>query len=121
MVIYQFTLSFLVVKNVDSRVLTRMLHGKNLTQWPWPMTLKFGQNPLKDVDSRVFTRMLRCKNLTRWPLTYDLAQYWHYYPLANEVAKGYSNATIRPSFHSILVTTLESTSFNGFWPNLVQT
>jgi hypothetical protein len=24
----------------DSRVFTRMLHGKNLTQWPWPMTLK---------------------------------------------------------------------------------
>jgi hypothetical protein len=22
-----------------------------------------------------------------------------YYPLANEVAKGYSNATVRPSFH----------------------
>ena len=37
-----------------------------------------------------------------------------YYPLANEVAKGYSNATARPSFHNILVNTLESTSFNGF-------
>ena len=45
-----------------------------------------------------------------------------YYPLANEVAKGYSNATVRPSvcpsvrpsFCSILVNTLESTSFNGF-------
>jgi hypothetical protein len=49
----------------------------NLTQWPWPLTLKidwvsdslkdwvctkFGQNPLKDVDSRVFTRMLQGKN-----------------------------------------------------------
>jgi hypothetical protein len=33
-----------------------------------------------------------------------------YYPLANEVAKGYSNAT----FRNILVNTLESTSFNGF-------
>jgi hypothetical protein len=33
-----------------------------------------------------------------------------YYPLANEVAMGYSNAT----FRNILVTTLESTSFNGF-------
>ena len=32
-----------------------------------------------------------------------------YYPLANEVAKGYSNATVLPS-----VTSLESTSFNGF-------
>ena len=38
-----------------------------------------------------------------------------------EVAKGYSNATVRPSvrlsFRNILVNTLESTSFNGFWPN----
>jgi hypothetical protein len=37
-----------------------------------------------------------------------------YYPLTNEVAKGYSNTTVRPSFRSILVNTLESTSFNGF-------
>ena len=49
-----------------------------------------------------------------------------YYPLANEVVKGYSNATVRPSvrpfvrpfvrpsFRNILVNTLESTSFNGF-------
>ena len=37
-----------------------------------------------------------------------------FYPLANEVAKGYSNATVRPSFCNILVNTLESTSFNGF-------
>jgi hypothetical protein len=37
-----------------------------------------------------------------------------YYPLANEVAKGYSNATVRRSFRNILVNTLESTSFNGF-------
>jgi hypothetical protein len=44
-----------------------------------------------------------------------------YYPLANEVAKGYSNATVRPSFRNILVNTLESTSFNGFWQNLVHT
>jgi hypothetical protein len=26
-----------------------------------------------------------------------------------------------PSFRNILVNTLESTSFNGFWPNLVHT
>ena len=75
------------LKDVDSRVFTRMLCGKKLT--PWPLTLKinrvpnsskdyvctkFGQNPLKNVDSRVFTRMLCSKNLTRWywPLTYDL-------------------------------------------------
>ena len=37
-----------------------------------------------------------------------------YYPLANEVAKGYSKATVRPYFRNILVNTLESTSFNGF-------
>jgi hypothetical protein len=30
-----------------------------------------------------------------------------YYPLANEVATGYSNATVRPSFRNILVSTLE--------------
>jgi hypothetical protein len=61
------------LKDVDSRVFTGMLCGKNLTRWPWPLTLKinrvpdspkdyvctkFGQNPLKDVDSRVFTKML---------------------------------------------------------------
>ena len=43
------------------------------------------------------------------------------YPPANEVAKGYSNATVRPSFRNIHVNTLESTSFNGFWPDLVHT
>ena len=37
-----------------------------------------------------------------------------YYPLDNKVAKGYSNATVRPSFRNILVNTLESTSFNEF-------
>jgi hypothetical protein len=36
------------------------------------------------------------------------------YSLANEVAKGYSNTTVRPSLSNILVNTLESTSFNGF-------
>jgi hypothetical protein len=37
------------------------------------------------------------------------------YPLANEVTKGYSNATVLPSaLRNILVNTLESTSFNGF-------
>ena len=40
------------------------------------------------------------------------------YPLANEVAMGYSNAIVRPSFclsvRNIFVNTLESTSFNGF-------
>ena len=36
------------------------------------------------------------------------------YALANEVAKGYSNATVRPSLRNILVNTLESTSFMDF-------
>jgi hypothetical protein len=31
------------------------------------------------------------------------------------------NIVTLPSFRSILVNTLESTSFNGFWPNLVHT
>jgi hypothetical protein len=26
------------LKDVDSRVFTRMLHGKKFTQWPWPLT-----------------------------------------------------------------------------------
>jgi hypothetical protein len=62
------------LKDVDSRVFTRMLCGKNLIWWPWPLTFKinrvpdslkdltctkFGQNPLKDIDPRVFTRMWR--------------------------------------------------------------
>ena len=37
-----------------------------------------------------------------------------YYSPANEVSKGYSKATVRPSFRNIIVNTLESTSFNGF-------
>jgi hypothetical protein len=28
------------LKDVDSRVFTRMLHGNKFTQWPWPLTLK---------------------------------------------------------------------------------
>jgi hypothetical protein len=38
-----------------------------------------------------------------------------YYPLANEVAKGYSNATVHPSFCNILVNTLGSTSYILQW------
>ena len=61
--------------------------------------------------------------------TSDAKLAFHYYPFANEVAKGYSNATfhlsfllsVRPSFRNIFVNTLESTFFNGFWPNLVHT
>ena len=43
---------------------------------------------------------------------YTFSSYSGYYPLANEVVKGYSNATVRLSFRNILVNTLELTSFN---------
>jgi hypothetical protein len=33
------------LNDVDSRVFTRMLHGKRFTQWPWPMTLKINRVP----------------------------------------------------------------------------
>ena len=49
----------------------------------------------------------------------------NYYPLVNEIAKGYNNATVRPFFRpyfrNILVNTLESTSFNRFLPILGHT
>ena len=51
----------------------------------------------------------------------DVVYFCDYYPLANEVGKEYSNATVRPSFRNIIVNTPESTSFNEFWPNLVHT
>jgi hypothetical protein len=41
----------------------------------------------------------------------DISQYWN----CKGIVKGYSNATVHPSFRNILVNTLESTSFNGFW------
>ena len=33
------------LKDVDSRVFTRMLHGKYFTQWHWPLTLKINRVP----------------------------------------------------------------------------
>ena len=33
------------LKDVDSRVFTRMLRGKNLTRWHWPLTLKINRVP----------------------------------------------------------------------------
>ena len=33
------------LKDVDSRVFTRMLRGKNLTWWHWPLTLKINRVP----------------------------------------------------------------------------
>jgi hypothetical protein len=103
---------------------------------------KFGQNPLKDVDSRVFTRMLCGKNLTRWPWKSIGFQTLlrtkhvpslvkiHWRMLILESSQGCDAVKIwhgdkghRVKFlpHNILVNTLESTSFNGFWPNLVHT
>ena len=69
-----------------------------------------------------------------WSVPFMVLYKFFMYPLANEIAKWYSNATVRPSvlpsvrpsfrpsFRNILVITLESSiSFNGFWPNLVHT
>ena len=33
------------LKDVDSRVFTRMLRGKHLTRWHWPLTLKINRVP----------------------------------------------------------------------------
>ena len=79
------------LKDIDSRVFTRMLHVKiwsgDLDLWPITLKInmvpdslkdevctKFGQTILKDIDSRLFRRMLRSKNVTRWPwpLTNDI-------------------------------------------------
>ena len=51
-----------------------------------------------------------------------VSAFFHWYQLLSlcqRIAKGYSNATVRPSFCNILVNTLESTSFNGFGTCLV--
>ena len=60
----------------------------------------------------LFETMLNYRNNIYYSISFI------YYPLANEVAKGYSNATVRPSVRPsvrhILVNTLGSTSFNGF-------
>ena len=68
----------------------RIPSPKNLTWWPWPLTLKinrvsdslkdwactkFGQNTLKDVDSRVFTRMLRKDRRTEGSATISLRNF----------------------------------------------
>ena len=71
------------LKDLDSRVFTRMLCGKNLTRWPWPLTLKINRFQIlqrtKYIPSLVkihwrmlilvFTRMLYGKHLNPWPLT----------------------------------------------------
>jgi hypothetical protein len=35
------------LKDIDSRVFTRMICGKNLTRWPWPLTY--------DLEGQIFT------------------------------------------------------------------
>ena len=74
----------------------------------------FGKDP---ISSHILIFLI----FARYTQLYISSNLMHFYPLANQVAKGYSNATVRPSFRNILVNTLESTSFNGFWPNLVHT
>jgi hypothetical protein len=83
---------------------------------------------LKDVDSRVFTRMLRSKILTwlSWPLTYEVmtlkinrvSVILRTKLIFKVIGQGHR---VKFLLHSILVNTLESRSFNGFWPNLVHT
>jgi hypothetical protein len=75
------------LKDVDSRVFTRMLHSTNLIRWHWPLTLKINRVPdsPKYVPNlvKIHWRMLilECsqgcytvKKITQWPwsLTYDL-------------------------------------------------
>jgi hypothetical protein len=38
------------LKDLDSRLFTRLICGKNLTQWPWPLTLKFNRVPNSHQD-----------------------------------------------------------------------
>ena len=70
-----------------------------------------------DINDKINNGWSRCD--TSDDVRLDLQNF--HYPIANKVAKGYSNATVWPSFRNILVNTLESTSFNGFLPNLVHT
>ena len=55
----------------------------------------------KNVRSNISCNLL----LSKYERNYNNALFI-YYPLANEVAKGYSNATVRPSFRIILVNTI---------------
>jgi hypothetical protein len=108
------------LKDVDSRVFTRMLRSKILTRWHWPWKSIGFQTLLrtKYVPSLVkihYSCFVLCI------IVGDLifVDFIFYYPLANEVAKGYSNASVCPSVTSLWP--LESSPFNGFWPNLVHT
>jgi hypothetical protein len=82
-------------KDVDSRVFTRMLHGKTLTRWHWPLTLKINSVPDSKGLSmyRVWSKSIEgCwflsvhKDVTRsknYPvtLTFDL---WHWKSIGSQ-------------------------------------
>jgi hypothetical protein len=99
-------------------------HNILVNQWPWPLTLKINRvsDSPKYVPSlikihwrmliRVSTRMLCGKNLTPWPSLGESGT------LLIFKVKGQCHL-VKFLPHNILVNTLESTSFNGFWPNLV--
>jgi hypothetical protein len=62
--------------------------------------------------------MRRCKNLNPWPLTLKINRV----PDSpnDYVCTQFGQNPLKDVDSNILVNTLESTSFNGFWPNLVQ-
>jgi hypothetical protein len=121
--------SYLLKLTKKHQLPRRMLCGKKLTLWP--LTLKinrvpdspkdyvctmFGQIPLKDVDSRVFTRMLCGKKLTPWPLTLKINRV----PDSSKdyVCTMFGQNPLKDVDSRVF---LESTSFNGFWLNVVHT
>jgi hypothetical protein len=82
-------------------VFTRMLHGKIFTQWPWPLTLKSIINILQWILTKLGTYIVLM----------SLQPYW------------FSSSKVKGSnfYHITSLWTLESRSFNGFWPNLAHT
>ena len=60
-----------------------------------------GQFDVKYIRTLLITIITSVFNVSRYVINSDNVcldfQNSHYYPLANEVAKGYSNATVRPS------------------------
>ena len=63
-------------------------------------SLAFMNTCVRDVDFIPFKSIFRLSFETAMTVWYLL--FFFYYPLANEVAKGYSNATVRPSFRPSL-------------------